>query len=1149
MSDPLSVAGSAAGIASLGIQVCQSLVWYLRSIEGRRQRIADDLKEVQRLVSIFYSLNDILPEIERRGTAESATIRTCLGDSEEKLLELQQLLIKWRGPESRTSTKQKVKEAGRILIHPFQEGKLDLLRQTLQNLLDNLKSAIEVATLKFGVTHFDETLTIRTHIEGLEASSHLQSASVRDLHTKIQENADQLQSLQRNVTDSLATIESGVLRTEWRVWDLGQNMSGRFTLMHTDVTSIASTSSVMADRLMEVMEKTNQMYEIMKQNEENLERYHMRPQCPDSSNLQQPGSRGSSFEQRPEFTLSKDTASTGAVRACPTPKPPMCACPSESRPVTYSYSFWGMKFHYDYQQPSKHHRGCKFFGIDSKSQRNINAQIPIKMARFFTRITYVCMAYTNGSSDLGISVRLKNVVRKCDSPIYDEFVNLLFLYDSEQHSKAYEDIISQIESCERAVLSMYRDGRASPSDRDEEGRSHAMMFVDTILWRNTLEVISSHHSVMAAVLQILQTIVNIVQGEEEKVALGRLVLDLSQGNVVQDQWLNKRMMTSYLADVFEFDLNDLFEWVTRFDAIPSLSRLLVVEKLDVSPMARAILSRSLVDLNHHISRDPEAPMEKFEGFTTLQLCASWPQGLQMLLTTDAKSLIDSDYSDYQLMLPVVLAIGQDCAESVDLLMKAGCTFAFNWENQLPFEKATRECATAIVSNLADRRRRLLELAQRELGSLQHTSSSHVPDGAAAYLCKALDEAGIFIPPSLRVGPRHATMYHYPVIPIHHFRIFFEEGFRDFKSHDDMGLTPIMVWRTQFFLIDIFKTDAEQIVAMLLWLHEQGLLDQTPEDPWRMGLNVHATGWHYIAAMSGEDYENWGTYRDLEDSPPGKIIQQYLLPWKIVRELSLVTVRDNCSCWCNPEGKGCSPLKSLWNAHADRHGVTRSLKAERTGDFLRHIIFHYEFDIAGVEDSELVNLPLELVRLLTFEALEMTHTCCSLKKVSLDRKRIYTYSDWKEDPSEYSKAPYVIANRHRSIIRRIRSDDQERKNAHQLNELMEEFIGQMKTLEPSPKALEIFIWGYWRRRISELFVVNSVILHETEEVLSDVKTYVLPKRLVRFLGDEFDLLRPDAQAIPKNEENVEDIGVSRHCHWCDSFEQECSDAFDGGKDND
>lgn len=149
MSDPLSVAGTAVGITSLGIQVCQGLVWYLRSVRGRRTDIADGLNEVTTLITIFYSLNDILPKLNHTRCIGATTIRRCLEDSEGKLLELQQLLIKLRGPQQQqtTTNSEKMKEAGRTFTYPFRADTLKSLRQSLRELLHNLNLAIDITSL------------------------------------------------------------------------------------------------------------------------------------------------------------------------------------------------------------------------------------------------------------------------------------------------------------------------------------------------------------------------------------------------------------------------------------------------------------------------------------------------------------------------------------------------------------------------------------------------------------------------------------------------------------------------------------------------------------------------------------------------------------------------------------------------------------------------------------------------------------------------------------------------------------------------------------------------------------------------------------------------------------------------------------------
>ncbi|KAF4467972.1 ankyrin repeat-containing [Fusarium albosuccineum] len=248
MSDPVSVVGTAVGITSLGIQVCQGLVSYLHSLEGRNQEIKDGLRDIQTLVSIFYSLNGILPKIDER-RPETVALRRCLKDSENKLLELQELLIKSRGPEAAAvSTTGKIDDARRALIYPFREGKLNSLRRSLRELLHNLGLAIDLTSLESGAA-------IRDAVETLGTVFKNQYDGLQDLKAHTQQNSDQLQSLDLHITDVLGDIEQRLSRTELLVQDLNQTVSGKLTLIGTDTRSVVSSNRRFEEGFAELVDK------------------------------------------------------------------------------------------------------------------------------------------------------------------------------------------------------------------------------------------------------------------------------------------------------------------------------------------------------------------------------------------------------------------------------------------------------------------------------------------------------------------------------------------------------------------------------------------------------------------------------------------------------------------------------------------------------------------------------------------------------------------------------------------------------------------------------------------------------------------------------------------------------------------------------
>ncbi|KAF1848135.1 uncharacterized protein K460DRAFT_68278 [Cucurbitaria berberidis CBS 394.84] len=909
-------------------------------------------------------------------------------------------------------------------------------------------------------------------------------------------------------------------------------------MIQTGVHSMASTNLAMSGEVTEMREMMNQLVPLLQPTGANTGPYQMISQSlPDSTERFQYLSSGSSSRQFSDRTVSRKTVSKKAKKASSGVRSPICDCPSESRSTTHLYSFWGLVFQHDYQQPSKHLRGCKFYGIDRKAQRSIKAQIPFKMEWFFTRASYVCVAYTNGCNNPAMSIRLKNIVPRDRCPVYAELMELHNHFQSTEYLSS-ENVIRRLKTFERSVLSIYREGKASPSDRNEMGKSFLMEFIDELMWNiRMVREVTSDQSITGVVLQIFQTFMDILPAQDKTLNSSFLVFGLQSSFFIlrQNERMNAQRMVSYLMDLSEVNLDAILFNYRDSDIIPLLNHLSLVDEMEVSPMARAILRRSLRDLDDQISRDPKGPIETLSGYTTLQLCIDWPQGLQKLLTTEAKSLIDNEGISsisrgmkVGYLQPVYWAIRLNCAESVNLLMKAGSSMASDKSLYMVFSKITSDTAAVIASNMADRRRKLLELAQRELGDFERQNPTHVADREAAYLCGALEKAGIYIPPYLRVGQDYTTVYHTPVIRIDHFRIYFEQGFQDFKSRNNMGLTPIMIWRDDAFNLPLQSFD--QIFGTLLWLQEQGALDQNPEDPWALRFNITVTGWHYVAAMLGSGC----LFANRHD-----LTSRVSFAWKIIRELSQTMIRDRCTCSCNHEGEGCSPLKSLWNAHAKHGGLLLYHPGRSERNPLRHILFHHNVNTMSTKVNERSNLSLQIIRLLTFEALDMTHTCCALEELNLEQKRLCIASDRPANLS-IGNPTYVIANRDPEWIRKIRSDRREQQDARQLEVLMEDFAEQMKSLDTSPKALEIFIWGYWRRRMSELFVVHPGILNETERVLGNVETYVVPGRLKAFLGDDFDWLRYDDQATPEEGEgdeeedtsSVESIGVSRYCSFCD-----------------
>ncbi|KAK3984539.1 hypothetical protein QBC44DRAFT_363061 [Cladorrhinum sp. PSN332] len=200
MSEPLSTAGSVVGIISLGIQVCDGFVSYLRSVKGRMKDIEDGFRDAAILIPIFYSLHELLPKLPPETSV--ASIQQCLKDSEEELLAMQKWLVELRGSSDSTTLRGKVEEAGRSVVYPFRQGKLDALRQTLQRLLDSLQTSVPVATLSVAVRSDDRLKKIGTAVE---AETRTIASNTAIIISRSEETAKDIKKIKEKVEELAKT--------------------------------------------------------------------------------------------------------------------------------------------------------------------------------------------------------------------------------------------------------------------------------------------------------------------------------------------------------------------------------------------------------------------------------------------------------------------------------------------------------------------------------------------------------------------------------------------------------------------------------------------------------------------------------------------------------------------------------------------------------------------------------------------------------------------------------------------------------------------------------------------------------------------------------------------------------------------------------
>ncbi len=151
MTEPLSVAASACGLVSLGIQVCQSIVSFYQSYTSQDQDVSRTLRSIQGLLKILELLDETLKGVKFDPDEKSVivNIEESISSCTESIEELRTDLHKFeKSTATSESSSQVIKRGLRKLSYPFKESTLLKLRETVQDMRDNLALAVECLGLK-----------------------------------------------------------------------------------------------------------------------------------------------------------------------------------------------------------------------------------------------------------------------------------------------------------------------------------------------------------------------------------------------------------------------------------------------------------------------------------------------------------------------------------------------------------------------------------------------------------------------------------------------------------------------------------------------------------------------------------------------------------------------------------------------------------------------------------------------------------------------------------------------------------------------------------------------------------------------------------------------------------------------------------------
>lgn len=185
-------AGTAIGIVSLGIQVCEGLLKYYHGVKGYENDIQETYKETKSLSKTFALLKTSLQAVASQTLATRA--QECLVECQDGIQQLDAKLSRLH-KEAPAGLRQKAQAGALRMIYPLQKKPLEELKTIAQNMTRHLNLAIQVITLDSGQSIERPTDEIKTTVESTEALTTKLQVTTLDTQQQVSTTAANVETL------------------------------------------------------------------------------------------------------------------------------------------------------------------------------------------------------------------------------------------------------------------------------------------------------------------------------------------------------------------------------------------------------------------------------------------------------------------------------------------------------------------------------------------------------------------------------------------------------------------------------------------------------------------------------------------------------------------------------------------------------------------------------------------------------------------------------------------------------------------------------------------------------------------------------------------------------------------------------------------
>lgn len=143
MADPLGIAGTAAGLVSLGLQLYGEISKYIKAVKGREEDLRAARQNAEILRKCLNAIKGATASTNLTPTVSKDAVNECVASCIDELKQLEELLTRLRGSTAPADTlSSKFKAKGRQFIYPFHKDSVVDLEKRLASTNDVLQTAL-----------------------------------------------------------------------------------------------------------------------------------------------------------------------------------------------------------------------------------------------------------------------------------------------------------------------------------------------------------------------------------------------------------------------------------------------------------------------------------------------------------------------------------------------------------------------------------------------------------------------------------------------------------------------------------------------------------------------------------------------------------------------------------------------------------------------------------------------------------------------------------------------------------------------------------------------------------------------------------------------------------------------------------------------